>query len=221
MITQRLQCILDYSHSNTIADIGTDHAYVPISLIEDKKAVKVIAADINKGPLETAKKNIFEHNMTAFIETRLGSGISVLKKGEADQIIIAGMGGILIQEIITADIDIARESELLLQPMNAQYELRKFLIKNEFSIIKEDIAVEGFKVYNFMVVKNGKQKSFDKDIHYHIPPYLKDNKYYTQLYNKKHREFVKVISGLERSNNIDENKLNLYKFWLKELEENK
>ena len=127
------------------------------------------------------------------------------------------MGGQLISEILSADIEKARKCNLVLQPMNAQYELRKYLISNGFSITDEDIAIEGFKVYNIMNVINKPQKEFDNDIEYHLPKYLVNHKYYKNLYDKKHREFVKVITGLENSKDVDEDKLNRYKYWLKEL----
>lgn len=219
MITPRLQCIIGRTSGKKIADIGTDHAYIPIHLIENKLCEFVIASDVRQGPADIARMNIEKHGLDDKIEVRLGSGLSVLKSGEVDTIIIAGMGGQLISEIIETDVNIAKSCSLVLQPMNAQYELRKFLIKNGFTITGETIAVEGFKVYNIMNVKNGCQKEFEKDIEYHIPKCLKSDKYYKQLYDKKHREFTKVIRGLENSRNTDENKLELYKNWLKELEE--
>lgn len=217
MITERLQCILNYVNSEVIADIGTDHAYIPIELVKKNRVKRVIAADINEGPLKIAQKNIKSEGLSDRIETRLGSGISVLEKGEAGQIIIAGMGGELIESIIKSDIEIAKGSELLLQPMNNQYELRKFLMYNGFKIIDEDIAVEGFKVYNIMRVVCGEAEKFGRDIDYHIPPYLKSNKLYPLLYAKKEREFKKVIGGLERSAKPDMEKLEKYKEWYKEL----
>ncbi len=218
MITPRLKCIIDHTNGARIADIGTDHAYIPIYLVENGISEKAIAGDVCEGPVEIAKANIEKNNLADKIEVRLGSGLSVIKKGEVDTIIIAGMGGQLISEIIDADIEKARECSLVLQPMNAQYELRKYLIKNGFSITDEDLAVEGFKVYNVMNVQNGKQAEFENDIEYHLPKYLKSNKYYKELYDKKHREFAKVVKGLENSKDIDTEKLEMYRFWLKELE---
>lgn len=218
MITPRLKCIIDNTCGKKIADIGTDHSYIPIYMIENSLADYFIAADIRKGPVSIAKENIIKHNLSDKIETRLGSGLSVLKKGEADTIIIAGMGGQLISEIIDADIDIAKSAKLTLQPMNAQYELRKYLIKNGFKILNEDIAIEGFKVYNILNAEYTRQEEFKSDIEYHLPKYLTNHKYYKELYNKKHREFSKVIHGLENSKNTDTKKLQLYKNWLKELE---
>lgn len=143
----------------------------------------------------------------------------MLSLNEADTIIIAGMGGEMIEKILRDDEDIAKSANMLiLQPMNSQYELRKFLINNGCIIINEDIAVEGFKVYNILTVKPGYQDKFKNDIEYHIPKYLCSHKYFKNLYDKKKREFVKVITGLENSKDIDRKKLDKYKFWLKELE---
>lgn len=218
MITPRLKCIINNTHGKKIADIGTDHAYIPIYMIENSLADYFIASDVREGPISIANENIKEHKLSDKIETRLGSGLSILNKNEADTIIIAGMGGQLISEIIEADIDIAKNAELTLQPMNAQYELRKYLIKNGFTVTREDIAVEGFKVYNIFNVKYERQSEFENDIEYHLPKYLKGHKYYHDLYDKKHREFSKVILGLKNSKNTDKEKLRLYEYWLEELE---
>ncbi len=217
MLTPRLSAIKNRIKAEVAADIGTDHAYIPIHLIQENRAKKVIAADIKEGPARIAKENIEKNGLSKKIEVRIGSGLSVLKKGEADTIIIAGMGGILISEIIDANIDIAKSSKLVLQPMNAQYELRKYLIENGFKITGEDMEIEGFKVYNIMDVESGDQEKFKTDFEYQIPKYLKEHKYFKNLLEKKQREFTKVINGLKTSKNIDTKKLNLYKYWLREL----
>ena len=219
MLTPRLNCIISYVNSDIAADIGTDHAYIPIELIRSGRAKRVIASDIKKGPLEIAEGNIKKYGLSDKIETRLGSGISVLDYGEVDTVIIAGMGGELICEILKTDIDKARELKLIIQPMNAQYELRRFLLENGFTIEKEDIENEKHRVYNIMIVKNGEQKPFDNDIDYHIPTYLYDHPKFNLLYEKKKREFSKITEGLERSENCDTERLNYYKNCIKELEE--
>lgn len=221
MLTLRLNCIMRYVNSDTVADIGTDHAYVATELIRLGRAKRVIASDVRKGPLGAASENIKKNNMEDKIETRLGSGLSVLKKGEADTAIIAGMGGELICDIIKQDVEIARSLTLILQPMNAQYELRKFLLENGFTIEKEDIECEGYRVYNIMVVKSGKREPFEKDIYYHIPKYLIENSNFNALFEKKKREFGKIVNGLEKSENCDIIKLNYYKECIKSLEEMK
>ena len=222
MITPRLQCIINHVNSTVAADIGCDHAYVPIALIDEKRAEHVIACDINKGPVLIADENIKKYNKQDFIETRIGAGLSPILNNEADTIIIAGMGGELICSILNDDIEKAKNAKLVLQPMNAQDLLRHFLIENGFEIVCEDLAVEGFKVYNILEVTKGESTPYKKEIHYHIPPYLKVNKYYNELYEKKKREFTKIITGLKKSQNPDIVKMDKYIKLLEDLEnENK
>ena len=218
MLTPRLNCIINYVKSAVAADIGTDHAYIPIELVRSGRAGRVFASAVKNGPLEIAEGNIRKYGLSDKIETRLGSGISVLDRGEADTIIIAGMGGELICEILKADIDKARESTLIIQPMNAQYELRRFLLENGFTIEKEDIENEKHRVYNILIVKNGAQKPFDRDINYHIPVYLYNHPKFNLLYEKKQREFNKITAGIERSENCDNERLNYYRNCIKEME---
>lgn len=211
MLTPRLNCIINYVNSNTAADIGTDHAYVSIELIRSSRARHVIAGDVRKGPLDIAEANIKKYGLSDYIETRLGSGLSILQPGEADTIIIAGMGGELICEILKTDDETARASTLVLQPMNAQYELRRYLIENGFTIVEENIENEGHRVYNIMLVKNGRQPDFEDDIEYHLPKYLYNHPKFGLLYDKKMREFNKIIDGLEKSYDCDIERLAYYR----------
>ena len=112
MITPRLKCIIDHTKGNRIADIGTDHAYIPIYLVKNDLAEYVIAGDVRQGPVDIAKANVEKHKLPDKIEVRLGSGLSVIEKGEVDTVIIAGMGGQLISEILSADIEKVRECNL-------------------------------------------------------------------------------------------------------------
>lgn len=217
MITPRLECIINHVSARIAADIGCDHAYVPIRLIQEKRAEYVIASDLNEGPLNIARSNIEKYGLCDKIETRLGEGLSVISPEEADTVIIAGMGGEIIEQIIRADYDISIKSKLILQPMNSQYELRKYLISSGFKITDEDIAIEGFKVYNILEVTAGHQTPYENEIDYQLPPCLYSHKYFKNLYEKKEREFLKIVNGLENSNNFDEEKYNLYKYFLKEL----
>lgn len=217
MLTPRLNTIVKHVNCNIAADVGTDHAYVPISLINENRANYVIASDIKPGPASIAKENILKHNLSDKIDVRIGAGLSILKLKEADNIIIAGMGGEMIKNILINNENIARNSKLILQPMNDQYELRHFLLENNYKIIEEDLSLEGFKVYNIIIAESGQGEPFDEDIFYHIPPYLKSHEFYDALYNKKLREFTKVINGLEASKECDFVKLEKYKKWLGDL----
>lgn len=195
MITPRLECILKYVTERTVADIGTDHAYIPIKLIKDGTCDKVIASDIKSGPAEAAKRHIKKYGFSSLIDVRIGAGLDPIKINEAAQIIIAGMGGEMIINILTQNEEKARSAKLILQPMNAQYELRKFLHKNNYTINAEDIAVEEKKVYNILTASNGKSTPFKDDFEYHIPKYLLSNPFINVLLSKKIREFKKIIDG--------------------------
>lgn len=207
--------IASHVKGKTAADIGTDHAYVPIAVAH--RASRLIASDVKAGPVEIARANIVKNGLSDKIEVRMGSGLSVLSPGETEDIIIAGMGGELIIDILKADEEAARASRLILQPMNDQYELRHYLIENGYRITGEDIAVEGFKVYNLITAVSGKGEPFERDCDYHLPPYLKEHKNYRALYDKKLRELKRVIDGIEASKDPDAEKLKLYKNWYSDL----
>lgn len=181
-----------------VADIGTDHAYVPIFLIENKICQKVIALDINKGPLERAKIQINKNHFQDFIEARLGSGLNTIISGEADTVIIAGMGGMLIRDIMSEGEDVLRKVDtIILQPMIAQEVLREWIYNNGYKIVDETLAKEEDKIYTIMVVKHGKEL-VDK-IYYEIGKKLIENKdpLLNEYLNKKIREIEKVIEKIE------------------------
>lgn len=221
MITNRLQAILDMVDDKTIADIGCDHAYIPIRLAADRKVIKAIACDKNRGPLEIAKNNVKKYNLQHIIELRLGEGLSALYPKEVETIIIAGMGGVLIGDIIEENIETAKASTLILQPMNSQYELRKRLKALGFSIISEGLASEGFKVYNLMKVKWGKDNEITDEIYYHIPESLLSHPLCPMLIAKKRREFTRILRGFEKSEqNFDNEKYEKLLSELNKLERN-
>lgn len=210
MLTPRLQKIADFVNSKVIADIGTDHAYIPIELMRCEKISRAIACDINPGPLDIAKSNIAKYGLSENIETRLANGLSALAPGEAEEIIIAGMGGKLIADIIKDNLPVAQKARLILQPMNAQAELRQMLFDIGFQITREALAIEGFKVYNIMCVQPGDTKPYDDEIHYHLPPSLYSDPLFPKLCEKKLREFKKIYEGNNNSSQRDEELLEYY-----------
>ena len=136
---------------NVLADIGTDHGYVPISLVQRNKIPKAIAMDINKGPLQRACEHIAMCKLENYIETRLSDGVKELKAGEADSILIAGMGGDLVITIISDGMEVCRSAkELILQPQSELERVRRFLRANKFKIVDEDMIIEDGKYYPMM-----------------------------------------------------------------------
>lgn len=166
-LSKRLETIVNLINPNMkVADIGTDHGYIPIYLIENKITDFVIASDINKGPIDTIERNLKEYKITNGIETRLGSGLEPLKQGEVDIAIIAGMGGNLISEIIEASMNIAKGLEyMILQPAQHQEVLRKYLVENNFKIVEENVVADAGKYYHTMKVIAGEDMPYEKEVY--------------------------------------------------------
>lgn len=154
-ITKRLERVASHiSKGSIVLDIGTDHGYIPVFLVKKGLSPFAIAADVNKKPLDKAKELIAENKMKDKVETRLGSGFEIIKDGEVDEVIIAGMGGVLISDLITAAGEIPKKlKKLVLQPMQAQKELRKYLLKNGYEIIEEELVKEDGRIFEIIVVE--------------------------------------------------------------------
>lgn len=141
---------------NRLADIGTDHGYIPIFLKEQGRIPSAIAMDVRKGPLQRAVAHIEEAQLSDYIETRLSDGLWKLEVGEVDTLLIAGMGGPLMERILTEGMKVARSAkELVLQPQSEIKEFRQFLGTEGFEIVREEMVFEESKYYPMMVVRPG------------------------------------------------------------------
>lgn len=164
-LSKRLQTIASYvpPDTNVVADIGTDHGYIPIYLIKHKIAKSCIACDINPMPLSSAKANISNYNMEDQIQTRLGNGLSKLEIGEADVIVMAGMGGMLIIDILKESLEVVKASGLLiLQPQLDSIAVRKYLHTIQFKVVAEEMICEDGKYYTVIVAKPGKDECYSE-----------------------------------------------------------
>ena len=153
-ISNRLMTVASLiSEGNVLADVGTDHWYVAIYLMEQGKIPRAIAMDINAGPLERAKEHIAGCGMGDYIETRLSDGLEALRTGEAETILVAGMGGGLVIHILKTGEAVARSAkELVLQPQSELERVRIFLEKNGYVTDAEDMVFEEGKFYPMMRV---------------------------------------------------------------------
>ena len=186
-----------------VADIGTDHAYIPIYLVLNGIAKRAVAMDLRTGPLERAKQNICSYRVENTVKTRLSDGLSELKEGEVDTVIIAGMGGILINEILDARRDLWKSVDtFILQPMTAVEETRRYLEQNGFIIQHELLAKEDHKLYSILTIKKGYMK-IEKEVYYVIGKRLMEehSPYVQELICSKMCEFEKVLNGLANSEN--------------------
>lgn len=199
---------------NIVCDIGTDHAYIPIYLLNNKKCKKAIASDIRVGPINVAKKNIEKYKLLDKIEMRVGDGLDVIKKNEEDVIIIAGMGGILIKEILEKNIDKAKKAKILiLQPMYAVEVIHEWLCNNGFEVYDEKLVKEEYKIYDVIVTKwTGKIQKKDT-LYYYIGERLFENKDpLLKIHIKnKIKQLDKIINEMENIKQGDLTKKNSIK----------
>ena len=137
-LSQRISSVASMvTAGNCLADVGTDHGYVPIYLYERKIIPRAIAMDVNKGPLERASLHIAESGMKGVIETRLSDGLAALKAGEADSIVIAGMGGPLMIRILSAYPEVtASAKELILRLKRLEWKNSVILRRQGFRVGK-------------------------------------------------------------------------------------
>lgn len=153
-LSKRLCAVADLvTVGHKIADIGTDHAYIPIYLIQTGRVPCAIAMDINEGPLIRAKKHVSAEGLDAKIELRLSDGLDKLAPGEAESAVIAGMGGGVMLKILKDGWDVAvKLKECILQPQSEIAKIRAFLIEKGFSFLQEDMVFEDGKFYPMMKV---------------------------------------------------------------------
>ena len=161
------------------ADIGTDHAYLPVYLIRNNISPFVIAGDLRTGPLENARRSVCELNLEDYIELRQSDGLDNIKPDEADDIIICGMGGNLITDILSrCDWIKNRNYRLILQPQSHTYDLREFLYNEGFSVIEETGVRSEGRVYTIIAAEYSGVKSkdiSDTDIYFGNLIYKKDD----------------------------------------------
>lgn len=154
-LSKRLRAVADLVTAGyQVADIGTDHAYIPIFLTETGKTDYAVAMDVNKGPLRKAQENIYAYKMEKQIETRLSNGFSALKVQEVQSAVIAGMGGNLVIRILVEGHDVVScLKECILQPQSELDKVRAFLLQEGFFFIEEDMVEEDGKYYPMMKVR--------------------------------------------------------------------
>ena len=191
------------------ADIGTDHAYLPVFMCMSDISDTAIASDIKKGPLLRAEKTVTDFKLNDRISLRLGAGLDTLKKDEADAVAIAGMGGLIIAEILREGLNkLTSAKAIILQPMTAVSELREFLINNGFTIKEECLAKEDEKIYNILsVVYTGNNESYSPSELY-LGKYLIEHKpqHFDEYLSKRITKLKNMIEGLRISTSEDSKK---------------
>lgn len=200
-LSKRLELVASFvPKGSRIADIGTDHGYVPIYLAEKGICPKAIAADIKIGPLKRAEAHIRKHGLSDRIETRFSDGFHRLEPGEADTVIIAGMGGELMIHILE-DGQHMWESvrEFILSPQSDLFQVRRYLEKNGFQIEDEEMVMDEGKYYTVMLVKRGNMQ-YETAAWYCYGKRLIEKKHPVLLsfLEKEERRISEILNNLNR-----------------------
>lgn len=209
-VSKRLNWILEYMKPCTVAaDIGTDHGYAVIEMLKRNIAEKMIATDINKGPLEKAKFNVSLEGLKNKVDFRLGGGFEPLKEGETDGVLIAGMGGNLIRDILEHDLNKVKKTKyLVLQPAQNPEVLRKYLYNSYYEIIDESVCFDEGKFYELFLIQYKENSSNElkydgnkdlEDLYYEISPVMlkKDDKVFKEYLNAKLENYIKISGFLK------------------------
>lgn len=209
ILTPRLLKIAQMVEYKTLADIGTDHAKLPVYLIEQGTCNNVIASDVADGPVNACKDTVGRCGMSKFVDVRKGDGLDTLYPGEVETIVIAGMGGDLIASILEKGGAAARlAKELILQPMTHIPHLREFLKNNGYRVLNEVLVKEKNKIYTIIKIVNG-ENQYKTEFDYLISPIIIENKdkllpeFIVKLLNKYNNE----IQGLSKASCSNEEQL--------------
>ena len=139
---------------NSVADIGTDHAYLPAWLILNNISPKALACDVRKGPLENAKKTVEAYSIEDKITLRLSDGFDKINPSEADDFIMCGMGGTLMEQLVSRTHWLKDEKKrIIVQPQSHAEDIRRFFVENGFEILFEDACIDSGKLYCAMAAE--------------------------------------------------------------------
>lgn len=164
-LSKRLQAVADMvTPGMRLADVGTDHGYIPIYLTQQGVVPSAIAMDINKGPLAKAKEHIEGYGLGKKIETRLSDGLANVTSEEVDSMIAAGMGGGLIIRILSKEKETANGlKELILQPQSEIGKVRAYLCEQGYRIVSENMVWEDGKYYPMMKAVKGEVENYSPE----------------------------------------------------------
>ena len=199
---KRIKCIVSLLYGGKrLLDIGTDHAYLPAYCVEKGLFERAIVSDINDGPLEKAQKTILENNLDGKITAVKSDGFRSLPENCANEVVIAGMGGILISEILAEAQWLKNEGiHLVLQPMTHAEDVRLFLSENGFSILREKACIESGKPYCVISAEYRGEIVPHEEGYYFYGELSKDTSEEAVSYLKKvFASLIKKLNGLKCS----------------------
>lgn len=189
-----------------VADIGTDHALLPIYLVQSGTALRVIASDINRGPFQRAKTIVGLQGLEDSIDVRLGNGLEILEPGEVDVIVISGLGGYTIVDIFNACPEVVEQLDtLVLSPASHEAEVRRWLLENGWKLNDEELVKDQGKIYQVIKAEHGSQEyQAVTDLEYEVGPInlRKRHPLLKEYLLQKLKKYEKVRNSLALSQSI-------------------
>ena len=205
-MSNRLELIASFVKNGIgVADVGTDHGYIPVMLVKRGYKGNIIATDINEGPLNKAKQSLIEADCEEAVELILCNGLDGCESEKIDTIIVAGMGGDTITGILDRAEWCAREDiKLILQPVTKPEILRYWLVNNDFRITNEAQAEENGTVYQIICAVPGRDCRY-KDSELFIGRYdlIKSSPFYEQMIDKHIIRFSSAAEGLKSTDRVE------------------
>ena len=214
-LSERLQTVIGLCpDSECVADIGTDHGFVPMALIEEGKASRAVASDVGAAPLQRALEHVERAGLSEKISLRLGDGLKTLSPGEADTVVITGMGGLLIRKILSESPEIVKKTKtLILSPQSDIAEARRFVSERGFLFEEERMVFEDGKFYVIMRLKNSFQsenpvkQTLSPEEMLYGPCLLRDRPAVFSAYLKRRRDtLAAIIASLSEGDSSDAEK---------------
>jgi tRNA (adenine22-N1)-methyltransferase len=204
-LSQRLEKVSNFVlQGSVLADIGSDHAYLPCYLGLKRKIKKGIAGEITEGPYLSAKEQVELDGLSDIIEVRKGDGLSVLKENEAEVVTICGMGGSLITSILEKGKDkLGNVKRLVLQPNIGAKNVRKWLLKEDWVLSAEEIIKEDGKIYEVLVADRSGEQPYTNNIDAELlfgPFLLKaQNETFKEKWAGEVRQWKAILAQMEKS----------------------
>lgn len=201
-LSERLKTVASFVEKNTIlADIGSDHAYLPCYLVHAEIITQAIAGEVVKGPYESARKQVRSEGLEKQIDVRFGNGLEVIKETDNVQTItIAGMGGPLITSILEAGKDkLETVKTLILQPNIHAKAIREWAIKENWKIRNETILEENDKIYEIVILQKGKMQLTEQELL--VGPMLLKEKssVYKKKWSNEVNEWQRIVDQLNNT----------------------
>lgn len=210
-LSHRLQTVAKYIQQDAfLADIGSDHAYLPVYCVQKARIQKAIAGEVAKGPFESAKNTVEQFGLSEQIDVRMADGLDAVTGDEVDHITICGMGGKLIRDILErGKTRIPTAKYLILQPNVAAHHIRKWAVQNHWKLIQEEILKEDQKIYEILVYQrhSAKELLFLDENDTQFGPFLRreKNQVFLEKWTQEWRQLKKIQSNLEQAPKTEAN----------------